>query len=200
MFSRIPQQLLTAEEQLGLYGELEFIKTLISEGVSIYDAVNAWRGADAEEKDFQFHNIGVEIKSSQKSDKLVKISNIRQLDTLGYNQLYLYYYSFAKSNSGDNTLPIQIESLRAILEGSPFIEEFELKLLNVGYYDADKENYTASYTLVNEEAYCVNSEFPKIVAGNVMTAIIDAAYVVDLNACDDFIVTYNSLIENIKKG
>ena len=33
-----------------------------------------------------------------------------------------------------------------------------------------------------------------------MTAIIDAAYVVDLNACDDIIVTYNSLIENIKKG
>ena len=153
IFSRGINEALTPEEQVGLYGELELLKAIINEGIPTNEVIDAWKGADAEDKDVQFHNPGIEVKSSIKQDKLVKISNIRQLDSTGYDELYLYYYSFAKSNGGANTLPAQIDEIRSLLVGSPFLDEFESKLLNAGYSDSDKDNYKASYTVAYEECF-----------------------------------------------
>lgn len=200
IFSRGPMQTLSTEEQVGLYGELEFIKTLLNENFPTSEVIEAWKGADAEDKDFQFQNIGIEVKSSHKQDKLVKISNIRQLDDAGYAELYLYYYSFAKSNGGTNTLPMQIDEIRSLLVGSPYLEEFESKLLNVGYNDSDKDSYKASYTMTYEEAYKIEDRFPKITSINVMQGVLDASYMVDLNICDDSVITYNDLIQKIKQA
>ena len=140
------------------------------------------------------------MKSSIKQDKLVKISNIRQLDSTGYDELYLYYYSFAKSNGGANTLPAQIDEIRSLLVGSPFLDEFESKLLNAGYNDSDKDNYKASYTVAYEECFKVEDKFPKIIKGVVMDAIIDTSYIVDLNVCDEFEVSYNEFMDTIKQA
>lgn len=200
IFSRGPMQTLTPEEQVGLYGELEFIQALINEGIPTGEVIDAWKGADAEDKDFQFHNVGIEVKSSHKQDKLVKISNVRQLDPAGFDALYLYYYSFAKSNGGPNTLPAQIDEVRAMLVGSPYLEEFESKLLNAGYNDADKENYKSSYTQTYEEAYQVNEQFPKITKSDVMEAILDVSYVIDLNVCDEMVMSYSTFMEKIKEA
>ncbi len=199
VFSRGLANILSVEEQIGLYGELEFIKALIEEGFSTGTVIDAWKGADAEDKDFQFENIGIEIKSSAKQDNIVKISNIRQLDAAGYKELYLYYYSFAKSNGGLSTLPNQINSVRNILSGSPYLDEFEFKLLNVGYDDSDKEEYRASYTLVNENAYIINNAFPKITNELAMSGILDASYFVDLNICENNAISYSSLMTTLKK-
>ena len=200
IFSRGAQQIMTQDEQVGLYGELEMIQAMINEGIPTSDVIDAWKGADAEDKDFQFHNVGIEVKSSHKQDKLVKISNIRQLDPTGFDAVYLYYYSFAKSNGGTNTLPAQIDEVRSMLVGSPYLEEFESKLLNTGYKDADKDNYKASYTLTYEEAYNVNVDFPKITKNMVADAILEASYVVDLNVCDDLVISYNSFMDKIKQA
>ena len=198
IFSRGIGEILTPEEQVGLYGELEFLKSLINEGVPTNSVIDAWKGADAEDKDFQFGGIGVEVKSSIKQDKLVKISNIRQLDTTGYSELYLYYYSFAKSNGGACTLPSQIDEVRSLLVGSPYLEEFEAKLLSAGYNDSDKDSYPASYTSSLEDAYHVYDKFPRLVKPGIPDAILDANYIVDLNVCDNYLISYNCLIETIK--
>lgn len=200
IFSRGINEALSPEEQVGLYGELELLKSLINEGIPTNEVVDAWKGADAEDKDFQFHNIGIEVKSSIKQDKMVKISNIRQLDTAGYDELYLYYYSFAKSNGGTLTLPAQIDEIRSLLVGSPFLDEFESKLLNAGYNDSEKENYKASYTLTYEECFKVTEKFPKIIKGTVVDAVIDVSYIVDLNVCDEFEVSYNEFIDTLKQA
>ena len=105
---------------------------------------------------------------------------------------------FAKSNGGPTTLPAQIEDIRARLVGSPYLDVFESKLLNTGYNDADKEEYKASYTLSYEEAFIVNADFPKITKETVMPAVLDASYIVDLNVCDNNIITYNSFMEKLK--
>lgn len=198
IFSRGINEALTPEEQVGLYGELELLKELINEGIPTNEVIDAWKGADAEDKDFQFHNIGIEVKSSIKQDRMVKISNVRQLDPAGYDELYLYCFSFAKSNGGPLTLPAQVDEVRSLLIGSPFLDEFESKLLNTGYQDADKDYYKSSYTLSFEECYKVTDKFPKITTSNIMTAIIDASYIVDLNVCDEFEISYNDFMNQIK--
>ena len=200
IFSRSVTDILTPDEQVGLYGELEFMKALINEGVPTHVAIDAWKGADAEDKDFQFNGNGVEIKSSIKQDKLIKISNIRQLDSSGFTNLYLYYFSFAKTTNGADTLPAQIDGIRNLLTGSPYLEEFEAKLLNTGYNDADKENYTASYISTMEEVYNITDKFPRLTKYNIPNSILDANYIVDLNACDLFSVNYNSVIDIIKES
>ena len=199
IFSRNPVQKLTSEEQLGLYGELEFLKALINEGFSTSKVIDSWKGADAEDKDFQFNNIGIEVKSSAKQDRLVKISNIRQLDATGFDALYLYYYSFAKSNGGVDTLPAQVDSIRTILVGSPYLDEFEAKLLAAGYNDSDKDEYLTSYSLSFEDSYIISDDFPKLTNDNTMAGILDSAYVVDLNVCDSFIKPYQSLMAELNK-
>ena len=114
--------------------------------------------------------------------------------------MYLYYYSFAKSNGGANTLPVQIDEIRSLLVGSPFLDEFESKLLNAGYNDSDKDNYKASYTVAYEECFKVEDMFPKIIKGVVVDAIIDASYIVDLNVCDEYEVSYNEFMDTIKQA
>ena len=200
LFSRGVNEALTPEEQLGLYGELTLLKALINEGFPTVDVINSWKGADAEDKDFQFKNIGIEVKSSIKQDKIVKISNIRQLDPAGYDDLYLYYFAFVKSNGGPDTLPILIDEIRSLLTGSPLLDEFEAKLMNTGYNDSDRDMYASSYTNVTEDAYHVSSDFPMISRNLVADAILDASYLVDLNACDQFNITYNDFIKTIKNA
>lgn len=198
IFSKGATDILTLEEQVGLFGELEFIRTMIDEGIHTSVVIDAWKGANAEDKDFLFKGTGVEVKSSIKQDKLVKISNIRQLDTTGFNNLFLYNYSFVRSNGGKYTLPSQVDDIRSLLVGSPYLDEFEAKLLNVGYHDSDKDSYPSSYTISMEDIYHVTDNFPRLTKIVIPEPILDVNYIVDLNVCDSYLINYSYFIEMIK--
>ena len=72
--------------------------------------------------------------------------------------------------------------------------------MNTGYNDSDRDMYASSYTNVTEDAYHVSSDFPMISRNLVADAILDASYLVDLNACDQFNITYNDFIKTIKNA
>ncbi len=198
VFNRKYDALLTQEQQLGLYGELYFMKSLIEEGFDPIYVLDAWKGAVKEDKDYLFSNVAVEIKSSSKMDKLVKISNIRQLDNAGYDHLFLYHYSFVKTPDGERTLPVIIEFLRGVFASTSNPEMFEEKLLCAGYLDKDGDNYKTNYARTNENCYAVINDFPRITSTNVMENVLDAEYIIDLNATSGYIVSYHEFIGMIK--
>lgn len=200
IFSKGVTDILTSEEQVGLFGELEFIKTMINEGIHTSVVIDAWKGANAEDKDFLFNGTGVEIKSSIKQDKLVKISNIRQLDTTGFSNLFLYNYSFVRTSGGKCTLSSQVDDIRSLLVGSPYLDEFEAKLLNVGYRDSDKDSYPLSYTISMEDIYHVVDSFPRLTKAGIHESILDACYIVDLNVCDSYLINYSYSLVSTKKS
>jgi hypothetical protein len=43
-------------------------------------------------------------------------------------------------------------------------------------------------------------DFPKITKNMVADAILEASYVVDLNVCDDLVISYNSFMDKIKQA
>ena len=69
--------------------------------------------------------------------------------------------------------------------------------MNAGYKDSDKDIYKASYTVTYEECFRVEDQFPKIIKDVVMDAIIDASYIVNLNACDEYEVSYKEFMDII---
>lgn len=198
VFNKKYEAILSPEQQLGLYGELFFMKSLIEEGFDPIYVLDSWKGAIKEDKDFQFMYVAIEIKSSAKTDKLVKISNIRQLDSTGFDHLFLYYYCFVKSPDGECTLPAIVEELRKVFSTTSSPEMFEEKLLCAGYFDKDADYYKTNYTHTNENCYAVINNFPRITPVNVMENVLNAEYLIDLNASSGYIVSYQDFIGMIK--
>lgn len=198
MFNRNPDETLSKEKQLGLFGELRFIKDMLDEGYSPIDIIDSWKGPDGEDKDFLINGYGIEIKSSVKSNKIVIINNIRQLDDNGFIGLFLYYKSFARTDSGQNTLPSIISGLRHLFSNTPALTEFELKLLRAGYRDEHVANYSSNYSILTESIYNVDNTFPRIVVGNVMNGILDVEYDLDLNLLSSHEISYQQLLMSIQ--
>lgn len=190
VFNKKYESILTPEQQLGLFGELTFLQELINSGVNASEALSSWRGAIKDDKDFLLGPNAVEIKSSTKSDKIVSISNIRQLDSSGFDYLFLYHYTFVRAAEGPTTLPALIQSLRDTFVMMPNPDEFEEKLICAGYFDKDSEHYSKSYTLTNEDSYLVEGDFPRITSSNVMKNVLDAAYTIDLNAAAKHLLSF----------
>ena len=192
-----PDETLSKEKQLGLYGELLFITEMLEEGISPTDAVESWKGPDGEDKDFQVNGFGVEIKSSVKTNMIVKINNIRQLDTEGFSGLFLYYRAFVRTDEGQNTLPRIISELRTTFANTLVQTDFETKLLRAGFRDEHAHCYGYSYKALSYAIFNVDDTFPKIVVGNVMTGVIDVEYVLDLNTLPSHEITYQQLYSNL---
>ncbi len=191
---------LSEEEQVGLYGELTFIKKLLEETQIAESAiVEAWVGPNGEDKDFQYCNYAVEIKSSLNMANQLKIANLKQLDGTGLTALYLYHFAFAKTEGGPNTLSALIEELRNALSSSPVADIFEDKLISVGYLDEDKERYTRSYVIQNESAYLVDITFPKIIS-SMVPGVINAEYTIDLNGCISNMISDQVILQNLENA
>lgn len=197
LFKRRGDEILSVEKQVGLYGELLLIQNLINDGKDECKVVDAWVGPEGGDKDFLLDSLGIEVKSSVRGDKIVKISNVQQLDPLGLTHLYLYHFIFAKVEGGNNTLPHIVDSLRNRLAASPILSAFENKLLMAGYQDAHRTRYTTSFNSRDEICYEVNNNFPKIIRSNMMPGVIDASYDLDLNTCTNNEVTYQDFLSNI---
>ena len=142
--------------------------------------INGWNGSDGEDKDFQYSGYGVEVKSSTQQNHIIHISNIRQLDDIGYKALFLQYNSYSKVAGGINTLPQLVVDIRNQLNGIA-LDSFESALLHRRYFSKDESNYTDGFTPIYDETYVVNNTFPRIIPNNVMTGVLDAKYEIDLN-------------------
>lgn len=78
-FRRVSADGLSDEAQRGLYGELVFLRSLISEGLS--GQLQCWRGPAGANQDFQFANCAIEVKVTVGlQDQRLEVSNERQLD------------------------------------------------------------------------------------------------------------------------
>lgn len=189
--NKTPDKILSAQEQIGLYGELYFLRDLLKNNINPIFAIQGWVGSDGADKDFQYSGYGIEVKSSSKQDRLVHISNIRQLDDAGCSALFLQYYSFATIAGGADTLPEIVGQIRSILGASVALQDFDSNLIHRMYFDHDADKYTTSYSPVFEETYVVNSVFPRIIPSNVMVGVIESQYTIDLNVIQPIPVKTN---------
>ncbi|WP_264521147.1 PD-(D/E)XK motif protein [Flavobacterium sp. N1994] len=199
LFDKINFQGLTIERQKGLIGELLLFNSLLDEEYSIDKLLESWTGPDYEDKDFLFGSFGVEVKLTSSKVPKIKISSERQLDSENLTKLYLVLYVVEEIKDKGFSLNSIVEQIRAKINyNQNALKFFNERLLLVGYFDEDFENYNRQYAFRKRNFYEVTSAFPKLVASHLPIGLFDTKYNIELSAVEQFIINNESILELIK--
>lgn len=192
------QEGLSPERQRGLFGELWWLRRLIEGGIPDYTALDSWKGCERGFHDFDIRGYVVEVKTTMtKEPRKVQVSNERQLDERGLNCLHLFVATLKKHESGGQSLPELVKSLRDIFSGKGISYKFEHSLTEAGYLDLHSHIYRGSYTVIIEELFWVHDGFPRIT--DFPKGIGDLHYSIVLGACDSFRCDILEYLKTIKE-
>jgi hypothetical protein len=188
---------LSREKQLGLYGEMFFLKNVLMKKIGIQRAMSSWKGYDGERHDFEIPSISFEVKATEtKAPFRIKISNEKQLEIGKLKYLYLVVYNIVSSESNIGDLPLIVNSIINSLKQHPILlTEFKKNIMRVGYDFSSENKYNRSYTILNlkNENYNITDKFPTILTSDInklksTKAILDVKYSINMDACSKFIV------------
>lgn len=179
---------LTAEQQLGLFGELAALKGPVRDALGLAGAVRSWHGPLFEVHDFSTETWALEVKASAGTSGRARISSENQLDSSGLPQLFLIYTSFdVRSNSQGHTLALQISTLRkALVEVPDAADIFEDRLLDVGYLDLHAHLYVSHYMPVRSEYFQIDDDFPSIRRSAIHDAVSNVTYALNIDLCQNW--------------
>lgn len=199
LFDKINFQGLTLERQKGLIGELLLFNSLLDEDYSIDKLLESWTGPDYNDKDFHFSSFGIEVKLTSSKVPRVKISSERQLDSENLTKLYLVLYVVEEVKDKGFSLNSIIEQIRVKINNNQnAIKFFNERLLLVGYFEEDHENYQRQYAFRKRNFYEVTINFPRLVASDLPIGLFDTKYSIELSAIEQFSVSNESILELIK--
>jgi hypothetical protein len=202
LFEKMGQQGLTEEARRGLYGELYFMRTLLSAGINSEFCINVWKGVEKAVQDFQYSDWAVEVKTTHgKSHQKLHITSERQLDINIIPNIYLMHFSLEVRQSHGESLNQIVEDLMAFLSGSPSSQSiFRLKLLEVGYFDHHKQYYeNPGYSIRQKNVYKITEDFPKITENMIPAGVGDVRYSVVISANENWMLEEGQLIDFIKR-
>jgi hypothetical protein len=199
LFDKINFQGLTIERQKGLIGELLLFNSLLDEEYSIDALLESWTGPDFNDKDFRFGSFGIEVKLTSSKVPKVKISSERQLDNENLTKLYLVLYVVEEVKDKGFSLNSIIEQIRTKINNNQnALKFFNERLLLVGYFDEDFENYKRQYAFRMRNFYEVTNDFPRLVASDLPIGLFDTKYNIELSAIEQFLINNESIFELIK--
>lgn len=199
LFDKINFQGLSIERQKGLIGELLLFNLFLEEGFSIDKLLESWTGPDYDDKDFIFGSYGIEVKLTSSKLPKVKISSERQLDGENLASLYLVLYVVEEVKDKGFSLNSLIDQIREkINKNQNAIKFFNERLLLIGYFDEDRENYDRQYAFKKRNFYEVKSDFPKLISSYLPLGLIETKYNIELSAIEQFLIDHKPLIELFK--
>ncbi len=193
MLCRGPSTLMTAEERVGLYGELLVFRDVMLQAVG-EDAVRSWTGPSGTPQDFTHLDASVEVKTTaRQAEGSCRISNERQLDDADLRTLFLVHQEVTSVMEG-LTLGELIDEMR----GHPFVRAdvqwFENSLLEYGWHDSQRDRYTQDrYALTRRRCFRVRDDFPRLTPTRLPMGIAGVTYHLDLSACAPYQVDYDAM-------
>ena len=189
--------LLTAELQLGLWGELLVLRKMFFPNVSKAIAVGAWTGPSGGEQDFSLAGVTlVEVKTRNvASDRKIKINSVDQLDNTS-GKLFLVHQKVAPASEGV-TLQGMVDKVRSELVGeAEAFGRFERNLLEYGFVN-NSEYDNMAYVLSGRNVYLVDGAFPRIQRKQIAEGVSDVQYKIETGICEEFLVDEQILIDRI---
>lgn len=158
------QEVLTLEEQIGLFGELFFMRfwLLPKYGKQI---IPVWQGPNGERHDFILGDKSFEVKTSASpKGHFHKINGIDQLDDPQLGSLYLFSLWIRLNEQSEHSLISVIDSCRNFLEqDEDILSTFELLLSRSGYSEIQRAEYEKRRFEILESAFfLVDQHFPRI--------------------------------------
>lgn len=199
LLGSVSPQGLTAEQQRGLFGELNVLADLLLPAAG-RKAVLAWTGPDRQLQDFQFPSTAIEVKTaSGNSAQIVRIANERQLDHSNAGRLYLVTVALDVRRDGPGiTLPDLVRDLRERMPRLGVSTEFEQRLNQGGYLETQAHRYTDRRYMVRQRlVHAVVDDFPKITERDLADGLSDVSYTVDLHAASSFLTTEAEMISSL---
>lgn len=181
---------LSREDYVGLYGELSLINAGITSGVASVAMVNAWQAPLSMNQDFLFGPVAVEVKTVTSNEiERVRITNARQLDSTGLQDLFLVRFAFDFRQGAGRTLPQLAGALKTSLASlSPAaLPVFEDRLLEAGYVEGTANDLDDwGFTLRHFDVFSVVEGFPRLLESNLPLGLSEVSYVLNLSAARPF--------------
>lgn len=199
LFSKFIGELLTPQQQRGLFGELYFLKLMLDHFNNDEKVIHAWQAPTGANQDFYFDGNTIEIKTSKSNTPSIKISNEFQLDTTGLKNLYIAFYKLNEYPGNEYTLLSIISEIRSLLVfNEEILTEFNLKLESLGIsIDNETEYNITTISVQDEKYYFVTPDFPKITTKKIDDAISKVSYEIAPNKCTTFEISLKSIINEL---
>ena len=182
-----PWQILSREEQLGLFAELWFLSVWLIPRAGIGKALAGWRGPLGARHDFEWPGKSVEVKAT--TSTRVRVHRINGLDQLAPPEeggLRFFSLRLREEGGATNTLPGLVASCRTLLEAdAEALSAFEAALVQAGYSPAHEEEYAKlKLRIVDEGWYRVEENFPRLTqtsfAGGIPSGVERVEYEINL--------------------
>lgn len=185
---------LTREEMLGLFGELFVLDSLLTEsGVSPRALILGWRGPNGDTRDIGVNGVRIEVKTQRSTGALkLRISSLTQLDDRG-DRVFVALLRLSPSQKGRPLVAI-VDAIKNLLVDHPLAAlEFERKIVLSGVV-LNSELSQEAYSIDEQLAYKVTSNFPKLTPDNVPLGITAAKYEIAGPPLDSFRTEWSILI------
>ncbi len=180
LFMERSHRLLSADRQVGLFGELLALATLVRSELGP-SALRAWKGPSQSAFDFQIGDAGLEVKSTVRKGAFVaQISSIEQLDN-ECSPMFLCAMRFEEHEDG-MSLPEAVADLRSLLRTQGNVRALDALLMTAGFLDEHAEHYGRRLTLADARVFEVTAEFPHFTRTAVPAAVRKLSYALDLDA------------------
>lgn len=184
LFEQYKLEGLTNEEQQGLYGELCFLRKILTSNANSTIVIDGWKGPNRTAKDFKYGDVYIEVKTSAGRTQKIHISNEFQLDCTKSETLFLFHLLLSV-NQESETLPQIIASINKLLqEKSKELISFNEKLIRAGYFAYQEKLYCGKgYQVIKEYIYKVDGEFPRLTASEIKNGVAEVKYTIALAQC-----------------
>lgn len=184
-------KLIPIKTQLGLIGELSFLKLLLNTGVDPKVVLEKWRGPEGSAHDFVLSKSWYEVKGHVTEDRHVKISNEYQLDSDERIPLYLMVFDLEESDRGQNIVDLAKEIITTwFQEDAGAKAVFERKLLELKFNIMENYENLGRYDVVGMQKYEVRDKFPRIIPSKLPDSIEYVKYKLNLEGIANFVVDF----------
>ena len=183
--NRHREYVLSAEKELGLFGELVLLESLIEVGMRPRDVLDAWRGPVDGVQDFVIGDGAIEVKTTLTVGGFpATVSSLEQLDDGLRKPLFVAATRLALHSSG-MTLPQMADVIKDRLKGDrELLETFDVSLMHAGLLASAFSRYTRRFHHTSTAILCVQDDFPRLTRANVHEQVRSARYVIDLEQAD----------------
>jgi hypothetical protein len=190
--------LLSPEAEIGLIGELIFLRDVLEAGIRPVTATEGWHGPLDGLHDFVLGTGAIEVKTSVAAGGFpAKISSLEQLDDLPGRLLFLTAIRLVPDASG-STLTETVDDVRRLVRGVPAAASvLDSLLLHAGFLDAVSDRYVRRFSRARTRILPITEKFPRLARTLVRPEIRCARYELDIDAVATADVSFCRLMEMI---
>ena len=173
-WGQLPLEILSREDQLGLFAELGFLSVWMEPKAGALESVTRWRGPFGGRHDFEWPGRSVEVKATTLTrGRIHRINGLDQLAPPELGDLLFFSLRLREEARASNTLPLLIAACRLKLEPeAESLNRFERALAQAGYSPAHDEEYARSrLRIVEEGLFRVSDDFPRLTATQLVAGV-----------------------------